>query len=30
MLNNDLQVIVSTDSHFDRIPGIRRLDPSGI
>ena len=27
MLNNDLQEIISTDSHFDRIPGIRRLDP---
>jgi uncharacterized protein len=27
MLNNDLREIVSTDSHFDRIPGIRRLDP---
>jgi predicted nucleic acid-binding protein len=27
MLLNGLRVIISTDAHFDRIPGIRRLDP---
>ncbi len=27
MLNNDLREILSTDAHFDRIPGIRRVDP---
>ena len=30
MLNNDLLEIISTDSHFDQIPGIRRLDPGRI
>ena len=29
MLNNDLREIISSDSHFDRIPGIRRVDPAG-
>ena len=28
MLHNSLRVIISTDSHFDGIPGIRRLDPA--
>jgi len=28
MLHNGLRVIISTDDHFDRIPGIRRLDPA--
>jgi uncharacterized protein len=28
MLHNGLRVIISTDAHFDRIPGIIRLDPS--
>jgi predicted nucleic acid-binding protein len=28
MLHNGLRVIISTDKHFNRIPGIRRLDPA--
>jgi predicted nucleic acid-binding protein len=28
MLHNSLRVIISTDKHFDSIPGIRRLDPA--
>jgi predicted nucleic acid-binding protein len=27
MLNHGLREIISTDSHFDRIPAIRRVDP---
>lgn len=27
MLNNDLREIISTDTHFDAIPGIVRVDP---
>ena len=28
MLNNGLKKILSTDSHFDRIPEIKRIDPT--
>jgi len=28
MLHHGLRVIISSDAHFDRIPGIRRLDPA--
>lgn len=28
MLNNGIKDILSTDSHFDLIPGIRRIDPA--
>ena len=28
MLNNDIKKILSTDPHFDLIPGIRRIDPA--
>ncbi len=27
MINNDIKQIISTDSHFDLIPGINRIDP---
>lgn len=27
MLNNGVQTIVSTDSHFDQLDGIRRIHP---
>ena len=27
MRNNGLETIISADTHFDRIPGIRRADP---
>ena len=27
MLNHGMREIISTDSHFDRIPAIRRMDP---
>lgn len=30
MTLNDLTQIISTDTHFDRIPGITRLDPHTI
>jgi predicted nucleic acid-binding protein len=28
MINNDIKEIISTDSHFDLIPGIKRIDPA--
>ncbi len=28
MLNNGIKEIISTDTHFDLIPGIKRTDPS--
>jgi predicted nucleic acid-binding protein len=28
MINNDIKEIISTDSHFDLIPGINRIDPA--
>lgn len=28
MINNDIQEIISTDSHFDLIPRINRIDPA--
>lgn len=28
MLNNGIKDILSTDAHFDLIPGIRRIDPA--
>jgi hypothetical protein len=27
MINNGVKEIISTDSHFDRIPGIKRISP---
>ena len=27
MLNRDIRIIISADKHFDRIPGIVRIDP---
>ena len=30
MLNNGLRNILSTDTHFDHIKGIRRLDPQAL
>ncbi len=27
MISNDIKEIISTDSHFDLIPGINRIDP---
>jgi uncharacterized protein len=30
MLNNGIEEILSTDPHFDLIPGIRRIDPAAI
>lgn len=28
MIHNDIKEIISTDSHFDLIPGINRIDPA--
>jgi predicted nucleic acid-binding protein len=28
MVNNDIKEIIATDSHFDLIPGINRIDPA--
>jgi len=28
MINNEIEEIISTDSHFDLIPGIKRIDPA--
>ena len=28
MINNEIEEIISTDSHFDLIPGIHRIDPA--
>jgi len=27
MMNNNLSQIISTDTHFDKIQGVRRYDP---